>query len=264
MKSRKNLHALVQCQPFECRVRQSHTADLGNSLSSILFQRLSQSKKAWLENHESSWECGRCKVENKLTKKRCFVCQSWRGGRHPQKKVGKPRLGEMNGPDNEHNATESFLEMEPRSTGLEKPTTGVNRCAVRNTEPTLAVSESAVTITEGSSPGTVKVWECYVCFEINHWRKYFCSRCGRRAGGRALDVPFTSDMETYASVYPAHSAATASPSSICATSSHKRKKSSESTFSDDWTCHRCASSNRSSSRLCTECFSSRKRRSSAG
>ena len=76
-------------QAFVCRVRYGHKDDLDKSLPSILFQRLSKSTRSWVREGESTWQCERCKVKNRLSKKRCFVCQGWVGGKHPfERRVG--------------------------------------------------------------------------------------------------------------------------------------------------------------------------------
>jgi hypothetical protein len=92
--------------------------------------------------------------------------------------------------------------------------------------------ECTVKITAGTAPGTVKTWECRKCDQLNHWKRYSCELCGRRAGGPAWDV-------------------TMSPSADNGDTS-----SSSSLPCNNWVCHKCNMNNQGSS-LCTACFASK-------
>jgi len=196
---------------------------------------------------ESPWICEPCDVENKPGKKRCCLCMRWRDGRHPVK-------------------ARRIVTVTKNCVADENPEKIYSERSVEVKAP----SESIVTVMKGNSPGTAKMWECKACFHVNHWRKYSCCSCGRRSGGRALEIAWPSGAVT-AVVSPSpspisttshslYSGASEPPSS--AAPSRKRKKRSKSADPDEWTCHRCALRNNGYSLLCGGCFASRKSRSS--
>lgn len=170
-----------------------------------------------------SWRCVPCKAENEIHKKRCGGCMRWKGGKR-------------------ENYRKKDTPTKP------KKSKGKSRTKV-STNTVMIPSKCTVKITKGSSPGTVKMWECKKCNQFNHWNRYSCELCGRRAGGPVWDVT----LQPEAGASPA---AVLPPSSSPA---NQTRKGGQPVSSEEWVCRRCNESNHGSS-LCTKCFASRNRR----
>lgn len=248
---------------------------------------------------EAPWFCKHCKIENKFDKKRCFSCRRWKGGK---REVYTPKYAKKGkGKKTASKTVESTVLSQGSNPGAEvqeiceatwfcvfcqaENNADKQRCSLcwgwkdgttelAHGSVASAVSdkpvESTVKVMQGMTPGTAKMWECQECFQLNHWRKYSCCSCGKRSGGRALEMSWPSAMETAVVISPSprtagrstSSSTHSSTSSSLAPSRKTRKK--ESGVTDKWTCHRCSSINHESSLLCSECYASRKSRSSRG
>jgi hypothetical protein len=203
---------------FTCRLTLEHLDDLGEALSSVMFRRMRDNKRAWILPGEPFWNCPHCQVNVKMSKKRCFLCQRWKEG----KRIDQLSEGTSDG-----------------------------AATVENTTRGLA----SATVTKGGSPNTLKVWECYVCFHLNHWKKYSCGGCGRRAGGRTIDMPVAEaeDTSEAADVFALNSKLGASvAASSPAEQSHTRKRKKSST-ANLWECVHCSYQNNTRNPNCARC-----------
>lgn len=248
---------------FVCRVQHEHSRGLDTSPSADLFRKLDRTKRAWIMDGESTWLCVPCNVDNKIEKKRCFMCRRWKDGKKKRgkcdgtihkrtsskkvKKRSKPITQQsQSGPkwkcvtcesENEHGRKRCRSCKGWHSYARNQSTTKQMK-SKRKSRPKKSDSiamvpvECTVKITAGTAPGTVKMWECLKCDQLNHWKRYSCELCGRRAGGPVWDV-------------------TMSPSADNADTS-----SSSSLPCNEWVCHKCNTDNRGSS-LCTACFASK-------
>lgn len=208
----------LRTKAFTCRLPLGHLDDLDETLSSAMFRRMRDNKKAWILPGEPCWNCPHCAVSMKMSKKRCFLCQRWRDGKR---------------------FDDHFDRTSTRSETLENATTSL----------------VPATVAEGRFPKTLKVWECYVCFHLNHWKKYICEGCGRRAGGRMRDVPLmqavdTSEDTNISALNQKPSVSEAACSLARQSPNRKRKKNSTAKF---WECLRCSYQNSMRNPKCTRC-----------
>jgi hypothetical protein len=203
---------------FTCRLTLGHLDDFGEALSSVVFRRMRDNKRAWILPGEPFWNCPHCKVDIKMSKKRCFLCQRWKDGKRID----------------EHSERTSAGTVTLEST---------------------ASSLASATVTKGSSPNTLKVWECYVCFHLNHWKKYNCGGCGRRAGGRTIDVPLAQAEDTIeaadvSAMNPKPGASVAASFPPGQSPNRKRRNSSTAKL---WECVHCSYQNNMRNPKCARC-----------
>ena len=253
---------------------------------------------------EAPWFCKLCQIENKSDKKRCSSCRGWRGGK---REIYTPKYSK-NRKAKKKSIVASVMQGTNPGTEVQKVSEApwfCNLCQIENQFDKIRCSscwgwkggtrefnatrsdvgakngeakdipdspvESIVKVTQGTTPGTAKMWECHECFQLNHWRKYSCCSCGKRSGGRAVEMSWPSAMKTAVVITPSPGVKTSRTTSLSTLSSlsgsvapSRQKRKNEPEVSDTWTCDRCASINHKSSLLCGECFASRKSRSSRG
>lgn len=235
------------------------------SRSTDVFIKLYRTKNAWVMDGEKTWVCELCNVDNKIEKKRCFVCRRWKELKRKRdkkdgtsnkmaKKQSKPITQQSeSGPtwkcvtcksENEHGrkrcrSCRGWYSY-PRNKSTAKLMKSKRKSHPKKSDSIAMIPlECTVKITSGTAPGTIKMWECHKCDQLNHWKKYSCELCGRKSRGVVWDV------------------------TIPTSATNVDASSSSSLPRNEWVCHRCTTNNRGSS-LCTGCFTSKNRRSFPG